>query len=1134
MDGTNFIVGGPNNGLAYVAGTTVLLGNNISGGTDVIAGTMGNDIIDGRNGIDIICGNGGNDTITGGNQNDTVCGGSGVNTITGGNGNDLLDGGGNGSTTVNGGNGTDICRRGTASNCEDTTSAISACGLGAVDTTPPTISNITSTTSNGSYTVGASINATFTFSEAVTTTGTITVTFDSGGTCTFSGITNSTTASCTYTVGSGQNSADLTVSNVSGTIKDQALNTMTNFSPTTNMAANKAIVIDTTAPSTPSATPAGGAYTSAQSVTLSAAGSSAIYYTTNGTTPTTSSTLYTGAISISSTTTLKALAVDAATNQSSVMTEVYTIDTTAPTISSLTPADNATGVAITSNLVITFSEAVHVATGHVTIKKSSDNSTVEAIDVTSVQISGDGTTTITINPTSSLSYSTGYYVLIDATAFEDSAGNTFAGISSSTAWNFTTTAAPESTAPTVSSLSPADNATGIAITSNLVLTFSESVNVVTGHVTIKKSSDNAIVEAIDVTSGQVSGGGTTTITVNPADLSYSTDYYVQVDATAFEDGAGNAFAGILNTTTWNFTTSAAPDTTAPTVSSLSPADNATGVSFHPSLTITFSEAVNVDTGYVTIKQTSDNSTVEAIDVTSGQVSGNGTDTITVSPNTTLGSVVSYYIQIDSTAFQDPSGNHYAGISNTTSWNFTTASSDTTAPSITALSPVNGATGISNQTELAVSFDESVAINSGFVTIKDASTNATVEAIDVSSSQISGNNTSTIIVSLSAELELGATYYITIDGTAFKDLVGNGFAGISDSQTWRFTTADQPVAQQTLSRAVQIQLAARRVYVFDTSQPERTDFKAELPDIEVGYYGVRLALYKDYALLATSATDAELSIITLRNKAVEHCDLPGDQLVEDIIVRGDNAYLTRSEGPEDELVTIPLSNTLTCTTFQNRASNGLHLPDDGRALLILPEGNVAFVLGSFINNAIQIIDFAKKGVQSWLGALLAPFAATDNPPITALKGFNGICDSMETVGAYLYAGCRDKQGNTTLTIIGGESGSTLRFQRSSFTTRPFDSGDDHTVWKRIAWKQHGENPVVFRLRMAATEEGLESSPWFGSNGLTDIPFSNNAGEQIILPPKTSGTRWVQWKAYFADNGQRAPTLDDVMLTFDQSP
>ena len=78
-------------------------------------------------------------------------------------------------------------------------------------------------------------------------------------------------------------------------------------------------------------------------------------------------------------------------------------DNTAPTVSTYSPADGATGVSLTANLVLTFSENVSVGSGNITIKKSSDNSTVKTIsayDSSAVSISGS---TVTINPNSNFS-----------------------------------------------------------------------------------------------------------------------------------------------------------------------------------------------------------------------------------------------------------------------------------------------------------------------------------------------------------------------------------------------------------------------------------------------------------------------------------------------------------------------------------------------------------------------------------------------------------------------------------------------------------------------------------------------------------------------------------------------------------
>ncbi len=90
---------------------------------------------------------------------------------------------------------------------------------------------------------------------------------------------------------------------------------------------------------TPTFSLATGSYTSAQSVTISdATNGAAIYYTTNGATPTTSSTLYSGAITISATQTVKAIAVANGYIASAVASATYTISqqTPAPTFS-LTP-----------------------------------------------------------------------------------------------------------------------------------------------------------------------------------------------------------------------------------------------------------------------------------------------------------------------------------------------------------------------------------------------------------------------------------------------------------------------------------------------------------------------------------------------------------------------------------------------------------------------------------------------------------------------------------------------------------------------------------------------------------------------------------------------------------------------------
>jgi VCBS repeat-containing protein len=155
-----------------------------------------------------------------------------------------------------------------------------------------------------------------------------------------------------------------------------------------------------------------------------------------------------------------------------------TLDSTPPTISSLNPNDEATGVAIGANLVINFNEAIQKGTGNIVIRKVSDNSVVETLAVTSSNITISGSQ-LTINPVNDLAYSTAYYVQIDSGAIQDLATNNYAGIGNNTTWNFQTANPPKP--PTITSgnaVSFAENSTGTVYTTiasdpeNATLTYS--------------------------------------------------------------------------------------------------------------------------------------------------------------------------------------------------------------------------------------------------------------------------------------------------------------------------------------------------------------------------------------------------------------------------------------------------------------------------------------------------------------------------------------------------------------------------------------------------------------------------------------------------------------------------------------
>ena len=109
-------------------------------------------------------------------------------------------------------------------------------------------------------------------------------------------------------------------------------------------------------------------------------------------------------------------------------------DLDAPRVSSFSPADDATAVAIGSNIVLTFSEAIARGVGNIILKTTSGAvvATYEAASSTNLSISGN---TLTINPAQDLAAGTGYQIEFAAGSIKDLAGNGYAGTSS---YNFST------------------------------------------------------------------------------------------------------------------------------------------------------------------------------------------------------------------------------------------------------------------------------------------------------------------------------------------------------------------------------------------------------------------------------------------------------------------------------------------------------------------------------------------------------------------------------------------------------------------------------------------------------------------------------------------------------------------------
>ena len=124
-----------------------------------------------------------------------------------------------------------------------------------------------------------------------------------------------------------------------------------------------------------------------------------------------------------------------------------------------------------------------------------------------------------------------------------------AGNSTDISFDLQLSGASDVTPPIISSFSPADNATNVSNTSNLVLTFNENIQKGTGNILVKEGG--VITQTIDVTTAAVTVSGNTA-TINPADFTFGAAVNIEIAAGAFKDLANNNYAGIADATTWNF------------------------------------------------------------------------------------------------------------------------------------------------------------------------------------------------------------------------------------------------------------------------------------------------------------------------------------------------------------------------------------------------------------------------------------------------------------------------------------------------------------------------------------------------------------------------------------------------------
>ncbi len=237
------------------------------------------------------------------------------------------------------------------------------------------------------------------------------------------------------------------------------------------------------------------------------------------------------------------------------------------TVSNYTPADDDLGVAVNNNLTLTFNRAWRVTgnAGSIQIKELGTNNVFETYNFPAypANITGEHTNTLTIDPTGNFSLDDYYVTITNDIIYSDDMDELhYAGINDDMTWNFTTAGCynpPTCIGPCIAEdpeilhKSPPDGGHFMQSYEGINMILDQVVTVGVGNIVIRKYSDDSAVETIDITSNQVIGWGTTSITINPSvNLADNTHYYINLDLTDY--------ATVADKDKWDFWTKATPNT----------------------------------------------------------------------------------------------------------------------------------------------------------------------------------------------------------------------------------------------------------------------------------------------------------------------------------------------------------------------------------------------------------------------------------------------------------------------------------------------------------------------------------------------------------------------------------------------
>ncbi len=511
--------------------------------------------------------------------------------------------------------------------------------------------------------------------------------------------------------------------------------------------------------------------------------------------------------------------------------EYMSLDTTAPSNTGSNPSTLATDVDPNPTLSLTFDSEVYPVEGKkLSIRKVSDNSIVEEMNVDSEQVTGGGSNTISILRSVPLVIGERYFVYVEGGAFTDVAGNGFGGFSDATPWNFWVTSH-------VSCGGIINNPGTYTLASDITTSGSRCITITSDGVTIEGNGHTingsaggtaiyAVGNAYDVTVQNVTITGFDTAVDTSADTDAHTAGSITLDTVT---ATGEAITATGTGTPYNsFSTGGNVSVTDSTVGSIDTTggDASNDAAAGGNVTVTNSTVGNIVTSGGAGYRAGTPGTVDILDSIAGNIDTHGVDsyvtatfaygaavTITNSTtgtvntsggNSTVGNAAAGgdvtvvtsttgNITVDGGDAAEFGGNagtldiddaSSVGVLSCAGGTGNTPGTGCTPLSIVSVTPADNATGVGAEPTLSITFDHAVVFNAGGVLTILENGGAT-EIITLPDERITGDGTDTVSVDPSRPMGAGNVVSIQITGNTFRTSY-SGFSGIPNNTTWNFT------------------------------------------------------------------------------------------------------------------------------------------------------------------------------------------------------------------------------------------------------------------------------------------------------------------------------------------------------------